>query len=116
MSQLPQDTIELSRGYIDADKKAHRKITLRAPTLQDEIESEKICAKLGLESSDTAGWLAMVLRCIVQWDGIPMPEMKHLLALTRDEGKQLVQLMLRLENSVSREEMGNGVSEQGPTP
>lgn len=115
MSELPKETLELPRGYVDADGKHHRRITLRAPTLQDEIESEKLCAQLGASATGSAGWLTLAFRCIVSWEGIPRPELKHVLALTRAEGTTLVEAMQALESKITRLELGNETSNPAPT-
>lgn len=115
MSELPQETLELPRGYVDADGKHHRRITLRAPTLQDEIESEKLCAQLGASATGSAGWVTLAFRCIVSWEGIPQPDIKHLLALTRAEGNTLVDAMQTLERKITRVELGNEASKPAAT-
>lgn len=112
---LPESTIELDRGYIDNDGDHHRVVTVRAPTLQDEIESEKKCKELGWDPDGTGGHTTMLARCIVHWEGIPQPQLKHLTALSRVEATRLVSEMITLENKLSEVETGNDTSESGDT-
>lgn len=99
--------VELEHGYVDQEGKHHRNVELRCPTIGDEIEAEKYCIRNDLRGSETALAMKLVERCIVTWDDITTPEMKHLHALSRSDGRALIGALMDLEEDSEQVEMGN---------
>lgn len=93
------ETVTLKKGYVDQEGEAHRKVTLRCPTMGDEIAAERAAREAG-HGVDTAYFqIAFIRECITHWDGIPEPEITHMTALHRHDVGLLQQAIRRLEAS-----------------
>jgi hypothetical protein len=94
-------TFELARGYIDPQTgKAHRKVTIRAPLIDDEIKADAAVALAGAagvvnvsaESASRALWeLHFAAQCIISLGEIrEVSVAKHLRSLPRKDAKTIV--------------------------
>lgn len=109
-------TVHLTRGYVDEQNVAHRKVTLRVPTMRDEVKRDQYIAERGLPG-DAAQFLALVLQVIVEWEGIPLPAFSHLEALTRGDFRRLVNALGDLESDDAEANLGKSpTSEDDSSP
>lgn len=99
-------TVELGRGYVDPDGKAHRFVTLRVPMIEDEIRADATVAQMRSSGSEAERrvaesgalhTLAMVKECIVGWDGIALIDLAHLRTLSRKDAARLIAGFYELE-------------------
>ena len=109
--QTRTKVVELRRGYV-ADGKAHRRIVLRVPMIEDEIRRDAALNEMRYSSSeieqraaesDALSMLALVKECIVSWEGIAEVKMIHLRSLTRSDASKLIAAFNALEHEDAAE-------------
>ncbi len=105
------ETVTLQRGWIDPETKQKflGPVILRQPSVEDEIQRDILIAELAgaqpmMARSRTVELMALVLQCIVSWDGLPQPRFEHLRGLTSLDADRLVAGMNRAQQS---EQSGN---------
>ncbi|MFB6374482.1 MAG: hypothetical protein ABEN55_15490 [Bradymonadaceae bacterium] len=94
------NTITLPRGYVDHEGERHREITLRAPTIGDELAGTRELREQGYDPDGTSAAIGTVKQCIERWEGIADVQLFHLFQLTRQEGRMLVNRMNALEQQL----------------
>jgi hypothetical protein len=111
--------VELARGFIDKDGNAHKTIVLRPPTIDDEVtrDAEMASIKFGDELTQYEGFsetlkaMALIKQCTLSWDGIPKPELHHFRALSRKDGRLLIEKFNDLEEEDEKYQLGNETSQ-----
>jgi hypothetical protein len=100
----PTETITLARGFVDAETKRSFKgpIVIRQPTVDDEIRRDILITDLAgsvpaMARSRTVDIMALVLQCIVSWEGLPQPRFEHLRMLTSKDADALVGALNRVQ-------------------
>ena len=99
-------TFELSRGYVDDDGKAHKKVTLRPGRIDDEIKADRRCAlkttakkdEVRAESQSTVLWeMEVASCCIVRLGDIIEVTSDHLRAMSRADGRLILKKLRDLD-------------------
>ncbi|MFG0245743.1 MAG: hypothetical protein ACF8MF_06815 [Phycisphaerales bacterium JB052] len=113
--------VMLDRGFVDKEGKAHRRVVLRPPTVDDEVTRDAELASIrhsndGPDSrrfegfSDTLSTMALIKQCIVTWDHLPKPELYHLRSLSRADGRKIVKAFYDVEEEDEKHQLGNETS------
>lgn len=104
-------TITLKEGYVDKDGNAHKNVTIRCPRMLDDVEADKAAREAGYGPDSSYFNACFVLQCIEKWEGIPDPQINHVLSLKRLDFVTLRKAVDDLENEdMELETAGN---EQG---
>jgi hypothetical protein len=111
----PTETVTLARGFVDPETKKTFKgpVVIRQPTVEDEIRRDILITELAgstpaMGRSRTVDIMALVLQCIVSWEGLPQPRFEHLRMLTSKDADALVSALNRVQ-----EERVEGNGEEG---
>lgn len=114
-------TVQLRRGFCDADGKHHRAATIRIPTIDDEVRAECDVARLAAASedaslthSDTLDRLALIARCLVQLGEVVDPQLEHVRALRRYDVATLNNALFELEREDEAAQLAEGKSASAP--
>lgn len=102
----PTETVKLRYGWTDPEskKKFVGPIIIRQPTVDDEIRRDVLVTELSgaqpaMARSRTVEVMALVLQCIVSWDGLPQPRFDHLRGLASADADLLVAALNRVQRS-----------------
>jgi len=118
------ETITLTRGFIDESGKAHRKVVIRAPLIDDEVKADAKVALAGAskilevsaESASDSLWdLHFAAECIVSLGEIRTVGISHLRTLSRADARRITAGVAGMEARLEARSREQAAAEEAGT-